>query len=89
MIQYHFNYPKEGIQVICAKDMDIVVWGLFPFQGNPVYSVAWSPNSDSVLHTNGKQLIIKPLQPQAKPQQVSIVLAKLIFQGFLIENTYI
>eukprot|EP00794_Sanderia_malayensis_P011126 gene11126-12297_t len=36
---------------------------------NPVYSVAWSPNSDSILHTNGKQLIIKPLQPQAKSQQ--------------------
>jgi len=32
----------------------------------PVYSAVWSPNSDAVLHTNGKQLCIKPLQPTAK-----------------------
>lgn len=37
----------------------------------PIYSVAWSPNSDAILHTNGKQLAIKPLQPSAKMQQVS------------------
>jgi len=37
--------------------------------GNPIYSVAWSSNSNAILHTNGKQLTIKPLQPQAKPQQ--------------------
>lgn len=36
----------------------------------PVYSVSWSPDSDQILYTNGKQLIIKPLQAAAKPIQV-------------------
>ncbi|XP_070230144.1 intraflagellar transport protein 80 homolog isoform X2 [Bos mutus] len=35
-------------------------------QGTPVYSVAWGPDSEKVLYTAGKQLIIKPLQPNAK-----------------------
>ncbi|ELT91803.1 hypothetical protein CAPTEDRAFT_169559 [Capitella teleta] len=36
---------------------------------SPVYSIAWGPDSDQVLYTNGKQLIIKPIQPNAKPSQ--------------------
>jgi len=31
-----------------------------------VYSLAWGPDSDQVLYTSGKHLIIKPLQPSAK-----------------------
>ena len=42
----------------------------------PVYSAAWSPNSDSVVHTNGKSLVIKPLQPASKPETVSWFLIK-------------
>ncbi|XP_010081744.1 PREDICTED: intraflagellar transport protein 80 homolog, partial [Pterocles gutturalis] len=38
-------------------------------QGTPVYSVAWGPDSEKVLYTSGKQLIIKPLQPNAKVLQ--------------------
>ncbi|RMC01915.1 hypothetical protein DUI87_21076 [Hirundo rustica rustica] len=38
-------------------------------QGAAVYSVAWAPDSDKVLYTSGKQLIIKPLQPSAKVLQ--------------------
>lgn len=41
--------------------------------GTPVYSVAWGPDSEKVLYTSGKQLIIKPLQPNAKVLQVSLV----------------
>lgn len=37
--------------------------------GTPVYSVSWSPDSDQILHTSGKQLVIKPLQAAAKPVQ--------------------
>lgn len=40
------------------------------FTGTPVYSVAWGPDSEKVLYTAGKQLIIKPLQPNAKVLQV-------------------
>uniref|UniRef100_A0A667YLZ0 Intraflagellar transport 80 homolog (Chlamydomonas) n=1 Tax=Myripristis murdjan TaxID=586833 RepID=A0A667YLZ0_9TELE len=35
-------------------------------QGSPVYSVAWGPDSDRILYTSGRQLVIKPLQPSAK-----------------------
>jgi intraflagellar transport protein 80 len=35
--------------------------------GCPVYAVVWSPDSDQVLYSNDKQLIIKPLQPAQKP----------------------
>lgn len=35
-------------------------------QGTPVYSVAWGPDSEKALYTADKQLIIKPLQPNAK-----------------------
>ncbi|XP_030898539.1 intraflagellar transport protein 80 homolog isoform X4 [Melopsittacus undulatus] len=38
-------------------------------QGRPVYSVAWGPDSGKILYTSGKQLIIKPLQPNAKVLQ--------------------
>lgn len=31
-----------------------------------VYSLAWGPDSDQVLYTSGKHLLIKPLQPSAK-----------------------
>ncbi|NXG16344.1 IFT80 protein, partial [Grallaria varia] len=37
--------------------------------GTPVYSVAWGPDSEKVLFTSGKLLIIKPLQPNAKVLQ--------------------
>ncbi len=37
---------------------------------NPAYGVAWSPNSDAVLYTSGKFLVVKPLQPNSKPLQV-------------------
>lgn len=34
---------------------------------SPVYSTSWSPDSDQVLYTSGKSLVIKPLQPSVKP----------------------
>lgn len=34
---------------------------------SPVYAVAWNPESDQILYTSGKQLVIKSLQPSAKP----------------------
>ncbi|XP_039264339.1 intraflagellar transport protein 80 homolog [Styela clava] len=34
---------------------------------SPVYDVAWSPECDHLLYTAGKQLVIKSLQPSAKP----------------------
>ena len=50
-----------------------IIWlvtGCVLFLGTPVYSVAWSPDSDHILHSSGKQIVIKPLQAAAKPVQV-------------------
>lgn len=38
----------------------------------PVYSAVWSPDSNQVLHTLGKVLVIKPLAPNSKPIQVRV-----------------
>lgn len=35
----------------------------------PVYCVVWSSNNDQCLYTNGKNLVIKSLQPGNKPFQ--------------------
>ncbi|PIK56093.1 putative intraflagellar transport protein [Apostichopus japonicus] len=37
--------------------------------GSPVYSIAWSPDSDQILLINGRHLIIKSMQASAKPLQ--------------------
>ncbi|XP_072035269.1 intraflagellar transport protein 80 homolog [Amphiura filiformis] len=37
--------------------------------GSPIYSISWAPDSDQVLFTNGRQLIIKSMQANAKPTQ--------------------
>lgn len=42
--------------------------------GNTVYGVAWGPDSDQVLFTNGRQLVIKSLQANAKPTMVSCII---------------
>ncbi|KAK8779293.1 hypothetical protein V5799_019367 [Amblyomma americanum] len=35
----------------------------------PIYCVAWGPNSNQVLYSIGAHLVIKPLQPNSKPVQ--------------------
>lgn len=37
--------------------------------GGPIYSACWSPDSDQIVYTSGKSLVIKPLQPTLKPTQ--------------------
>lgn len=37
--------------------------------GYPIYSAVWSPENDQVLLSNGENLVIKPIQPSAKPMQ--------------------
>ena len=39
------------------------------YVGTPVYSACWSPDMDHVLYSNGKSLVVKPLQPGSKPSQ--------------------
>uniref|UniRef100_U3JF83 Intraflagellar transport 80 n=1 Tax=Ficedula albicollis TaxID=59894 RepID=U3JF83_FICAL len=67
-----WNY--EGTALVTAgEDGQVKIWSksgmlrsTLAQQGTPVYSVSWAPDSDKVLYTSGKQLIIKPLQPNAK-----------------------
>ena len=40
--------------------------------GTPVYALCWAPDSDHILYTSGRQLVMKPLQAAAKPLQVSM-----------------
>ncbi|XP_020925391.1 intraflagellar transport protein 80 homolog isoform X2 [Sus scrofa] len=71
-----WNYEGTAL-VTVGEDGQIKIWSktgmlrsTLAQQGTPVYSVAWGPDSEKVLYTAGKQLIIKPLQPNAKVLQV-------------------
>ncbi|KAF6119973.1 hypothetical protein HJG60_010329 [Phyllostomus discolor] len=70
-----WNYEGTAL-VTVGEDGQIKIWSktgmlrsTLAQQGTPVYSVAWGPDSEKVLYTAGKQLIIKPLQPNAKVLQ--------------------
>uniref|UniRef100_A0A8C4X7R3 Intraflagellar transport 80 homolog (Chlamydomonas) n=1 Tax=Erpetoichthys calabaricus TaxID=27687 RepID=A0A8C4X7R3_ERPCA len=67
-----WNYDGTAL-VTAGEDGQIKIWSksgmlrsTLTQQGTSVYSVAWGPDSDKILFTSGKQLIIKPLQPSAK-----------------------
>ncbi|XP_050164350.1 intraflagellar transport protein 80 homolog isoform X2 [Myiozetetes cayanensis] len=70
-----WNYEGTAL-VTVGEDGQVKIWSksgmlrsTLAQQGSPVYSVAWGPDSEKVLYTSGKQLIIKPLQPNAKVLQ--------------------
>ncbi|XP_041119958.1 intraflagellar transport protein 80 homolog isoform X2 [Polyodon spathula] len=70
-----WNYDGTAL-VTAGEDGQIKIWSksgmlrsTLAQQGTSVYSVAWGPDSDKILYTSGKQLIIKPLQPSAKVVQ--------------------
>ncbi|XP_075793939.1 intraflagellar transport protein 80 homolog isoform X1 [Pelodiscus sinensis] len=70
-----WNYEGTAL-VTVGEDGQIKIWSksgmlrsTLAQQGTPVYSVAWGPDSEKILYTSGKQLIIKPLQPNAKVLQ--------------------
>ncbi|KAJ1088022.1 hypothetical protein NDU88_001181 [Pleurodeles waltl] len=70
-----WNYEGTAL-VTVGEDGQIKIWSksgmlrsTLAQQGTPVYSVAWGPDSEKLIYTSGKQLIIKPLQPNAKVLQ--------------------
>ncbi|XP_075617761.1 intraflagellar transport protein 80 homolog isoform X3 [Balearica regulorum gibbericeps] len=70
-----WNYEGTAL-VTVGEDGQVKIWSksgmlrsTLAQQGTPVYSVAWGPDSEKVLYTSGKHLIIKPLQPNAKVLQ--------------------
>ncbi|XP_034085261.1 intraflagellar transport protein 80 homolog isoform X3 [Gymnodraco acuticeps] len=67
-----WNYDGTAL-ITAGEDGQIKIWSksgmlrsTLASQGSPVYSVAWGPDSDRILYTSGRQLVIKPLQPSAK-----------------------
>ncbi|XP_053278513.1 intraflagellar transport protein 80 homolog [Pleuronectes platessa] len=70
-----WNFDGTAL-VTAGEDGRIKIWSksgmlrtTLASQASPVYSVAWGPDSDRILYTSGRHLIIKPLQPSAKVQQ--------------------
>uniref|UniRef100_W5L312 Intraflagellar transport 80 homolog (Chlamydomonas) n=1 Tax=Astyanax mexicanus TaxID=7994 RepID=W5L312_ASTMX len=70
-----WNYDGTAL-ITAGEDGQIKIWSksgmlrsTLAQQGTPVYSVAWGPDSDRILYTFGRQLIIKPLQPSSKVLQ--------------------
>nr|XP_034988331.1 intraflagellar transport protein 80 homolog isoform X3 [Zootoca vivipara] len=77
-----WNYEGTAL-VTVGEDGQVKIWSksgmlrsTLAQQGTPIYSVAWGPDSEKILYTSGKQLIIKPLQPNAKVLQWSYALEK-------------
>ncbi|KAL0592749.1 Intraflagellar transport protein 80-like protein, partial [Plecturocebus cupreus] len=60
---------QAGLELLGSSDLPASASQSVGITGTPVYSVAWGPDSENVLYTAGKQLIIKPLQPNAKVLQ--------------------
>ncbi|XP_008424046.1 intraflagellar transport protein 80 homolog [Poecilia reticulata] len=67
-----WNYDGTAL-LTAGEDGQIKIWSksgmlrsTLVSQGCPVYSVAWGPDSDRILYTSRRQLIIKPLQPSTK-----------------------
>ncbi|KAB5535534.1 hypothetical protein PHYPO_G00118800 [Pangasianodon hypophthalmus] len=70
-----WNYDGTAL-ITAGEDGQIKIWSksgmlrsTLAQQGSPVYSVAWGPDSDRILYTFGRQLVIKPLQPSSKSLQ--------------------
>ncbi|KAJ3196529.1 Intraflagellar transport protein 80, partial [Entophlyctis luteolus] len=72
-----WNYEGSAL-VSAGEDGNLKIWsktgmlrsGLVQ-NGYPIYAVSWSPDNDSILYTNGRNLVIKPIQPSNKPVMVS------------------
>ncbi|KAK2191278.1 hypothetical protein NP493_56g04017 [Ridgeia piscesae] len=68
------RWSYTGSDLLTAgEDGQVKLWsstGMLRFtltqNTSPVYSIAWGPESDQVLYTSGRQLVIKPTQPNAK-----------------------
>eukprot|EP00126_Sphaerothecum_destruens_P002345 Sdes_comp15780_c0_seq1m4841 len=69
------KWSGDGSAILTAgEDGQVKVWSksgmlrsVLAQSANPVYDVAWGADAETILYTNDKQLIIKPLQPSAKP----------------------
>ncbi|GIX75577.1 intraflagellar transport protein 80 homolog [Caerostris extrusa] len=71
------RWSHDGTAFVTAgEDGQIKIWSrtgmlrsTLASNSFPVYSLAWGPNSDQILYTLSRMLVIKPLQPNSKPLQ--------------------
>ncbi|KAK2150951.1 hypothetical protein LSH36_381g02111 [Paralvinella palmiformis] len=69
------KWSYTGSELLTAgEDGQVKIWSrsgmlraTLAQNSSPVYSVMWGPDSDQVLYTQGRQLVIKPVQATAKP----------------------
>ncbi|CAN7997549.1 unnamed protein product [Ixodes pacificus] len=68
--------PDATALVTAGEDGHVKIWSrngmlrsTLSTNSQPIYCVAWGPNSNQVLYSMGMHLVIKPLQPNSKPTQ--------------------
>lgn len=72
------KWNHEGTALVTAGEDGVVkIWSKSAMlrsqlvqSGYPVYSCVWAPDNNQILYTNGRNLVIKHLQPANKPTQV-------------------
>ncbi|XP_069692429.1 intraflagellar transport protein 80 homolog isoform X2 [Periplaneta americana] len=70
-----WSYDGAGL-LTAGEDGQVKIWSRSGMlrstivQSNtPIYSATWGPDSNQVLHTSGKMLVIKHLTPNSKPNR--------------------
>ncbi|PAA76732.1 hypothetical protein BOX15_Mlig022764g2, partial [Macrostomum lignano] len=69
------RWSYDGSMLLsCGEDGAVKIWSrngmlrsVLSQNAYPVYSGSWSANSDQVVYSLGKQLVLKSLQPNARP----------------------
>ncbi|KAJ3195520.1 Intraflagellar transport protein 80 [Irineochytrium annulatum] len=75
LLALKWNYEGSAL-VTAGEDGQAKIWSrsgmlrsVLVSTGYPIYSIVWSPDNDQILYTNGRNLVIKPIQPSTKPNQ--------------------
>ncbi|KAJ3106160.1 Intraflagellar transport protein 80 [Phlyctochytrium planicorne] len=75
LLSLKWNYEGSAL-VTAGEDGQVKIWSrsgmlrsVLVSAGYPIYSIVWSPDNDQILYTNGRNLVIKPIQPSNKPNQ--------------------
>jgi intraflagellar transport protein 80 len=72
VVSVRWNYEGTALAT-CGEDGVIKIWSRAGMlrstlvqNDSAVYAMCWAPDSDQLLFSSGKHLVIKPLQPSAK-----------------------